>query len=73
MKKLRLTDEQVITLLKQWAEEFADSPLCGEVYCQLAERYDRMQDYTAKLKAAQTGLAKYPRSLSAGIDLGKNR
>lgn len=31
----------------------------------LAERYDRMQDYTAKLKAAQTGLAKYPRSLSA--------
>ena len=64
-EKLRLTDEQVITLLKQWAEEFADSPLCGEVYCQLAERYDRMQDYTAKLKAAQTGLAKYPRSLSA--------
>ena len=64
-ERLRLTDEQVITLLKQWAEEFADSPLCGEVYCQLAERYDRMQDYTAKLKAAQTGLAKYPRSLSA--------
>ena len=64
-EKLRLTDEQVITLLKQWAEEFADSPLCGEVYCQLAERYDRMQDYTAKLKAAHTGLAKYPRSLSA--------
>lgn len=67
-EKLRLTDEQVIALLKQWTEEFADSPLCGEIYCQLAERYDRMQDYTAKLKAAQTGLEKYPQSLSA-LDL----
>lgn len=64
-EKLRLTDEQVIALLKQWTEEFAASPLCGEVYCQLAERYDRMQDYTAKLHAAQTGLEKYPRSPSA--------
>lgn len=64
-EKLRLTDEQVITLLKQWAEEFSASPLCGEVYCQLAERYDRMQDYTAKLHAAQTGLEKYPQSPSA--------
>lgn len=64
-EKLRLTDEQVITLLKQWAEEFSASPLCGEVYCQLAERYDRMQDYTAKLHAAQTGLKKYPQSPSA--------
>lgn len=64
-EKLRLTDEQVITLLKQWAEEFSASPLCGEVYCQLAERYDRMQDYTAKLHVAQTGLKKYPQSPSA--------
>lgn len=64
-EKLRLTDEQVIILLKQWAEEFSASPLCGEVYCQLAERYDRMQDYTAKLHAAQTGLKKYPQSPSA--------
>lgn len=64
-EKLRLTDEQVIALLKQWAEEFSASPLCGEVYCQLAERYDRMQDYTAKLHAAQTGLEKYPQSPSA--------
>lgn len=64
-EKLRLTDEQVITLLKQWAEEFSASPLCGEVYCQLAERYDRMQDYTAKLHAAQTGLKRYPQSPSA--------
>lgn len=64
-ENLRLTDEQVITFLKQWAEEFSASPLCGEVYCQLAERYDRMQDYTAKLHAAQTGLKKYPQSPSA--------
>lgn len=64
-ENLRLTDEQVITFLKQWAEEFSVSPLCGEVYCQLAERYDRMQDYTAKLHAAQTGLKKYPQSPSA--------
>ena len=64
-ENLRLTDEQVIILLKQWAEEFSASPLCGEVYCQLAERYDRMQDYTAKLHAAQTGLKKYPQSPSA--------
>lgn len=63
-ENLRLTDEQVITFLKQWAEEFSASPLCGEVYCQLAERYDRMQDYTAKLHAAQTGLEKYPQSPS---------
>lgn len=64
-EKLRLSDEQVIALLKQWAEEFAASPLCGEVYCQLANRYDEMQNYTAKLQAAQTGLEKYPQSISA--------
>lgn len=65
-EKLMLTDEQVITLLKQWTQEFANSPLCAEVYSQLAARYDRMQNYPAKLKAAQTGLEKYPNSLSAG-------
>lgn len=64
-EKLMLTDEQVIAMLKQWTQEFAGSPLCAEVYVQLAARYDRMQNYPAKLKAAQTGLEKYPNSISS--------
>lgn len=64
-EKLRLNDEQVIARLKQWTEEFSASPLCGEVYVRLAGRYDRMQNYTAKLNTAQTGLEKYPQSSSA--------
>ena len=63
-EKLRLTQERVVDLLKQWTVEFADSPVCGEVYNQLAVRYDAMGDYVAKLQAAQTGLEKYPQSPS---------
>lgn len=64
-EKLRLNDEQVIALLKQWAVEFEDLPLCAEVYCQLANRYDETKDYVSKLEAARSGLEKYPRSASA--------
>ncbi|WP_300910288.1 alpha-2-macroglobulin family protein [uncultured Bacteroides sp.] len=67
-ESLKLSDDQVIALLKQWAEEFSASPLCGEIYCQLAERYDRKRDYIAKLHAARSGLEKYPQS-SAANDL----
>lgn len=63
-EKLRLSKEAVVALLKQWSVEFADSPLCGEVYNQLAVRYDDMNDYRAKLETAQAGLEKYPQSPS---------
>lgn len=61
---LRVTNDEAIRQLKQWTVVFADSPLCGEIYCQLATCYEQQKDLIHKLEAARTGLTRYPNTPS---------
>ena len=62
--RFRWTWTQAVDSLQQWAVRYADSPLCGEVYCQLANAYHELGQREAKLAAARTGLERYPQTIS---------
>lgn len=62
---LKMTDSEVIALLRKWTEEYADVEACAGVYAYLAEVYSDKKDFVRELEAAREGLKRYPRSVFA--------
>ena len=59
---VKLSKEEEVALLRSWMQEYADVEACAAVYVHLADLYYCSRELVEAMKAADEGLARYPRS-----------
>ena len=59
---LKVSDEEAVTLLRGWMEQYADVEACAAAYVHLTELYHGNQRFVEAMRVIDEGLKRYPKS-----------